>query len=680
MERQRSAVSSLHDSSFHHSSESSESSIDPERCWRSMRNSSEEQLSDCAIPSRNASMACMDSANQEGHDLSGWSLGECSLSGAGDDVNHNVPTSVRTESALDSEEMQYESSNNCPLNNTTGTLHTGQAASGHLCMQSPFVPQDSITNFKFYGSNENDNDDCQIIECHNAFGTGSSNGQLHVTSAPFQHFGTTSGSGGYIGVDSDVRTGSSIDCKRLSWKLKTLETNAGESSGSGSSNFEPDVERGFWQATSFPGIPAPTGNSLTVAISASGNAESSPRNFRLGISSSHQQDCLPGIIPSTENAGGSSNVLSAHRLLRIAPISNSLNLGSFTVADNGSLHRPATASVRRSRPRWYQVSSSGSGNSDTVTSDERFAMQDEQLTVRSVSREISEHAMFIPVSEIGTSYHNSINRSLAAGNVDVSGRVASLSRGGSSSIGNSHHSSLVCHRNSPLYPRRQSEFVHRSSISHPGAEQNTSYNPTYSSPSSSSPEQIHFSGSANQVHQRPHSRSAVLLERHLGRSLRVPYPSRRLAAATEGRSRLVSEIRNVLDLIRRGEGLRVEDIMILDQSVFFGMADLHDRHRDMRLDVDNMSYEELLALEDRIGNVSIGLSEEIILRNLRQRKYLSLNANDLVEPCCICREEYNDGEDLGILECGHNFHSDCIKQWLMQKNLCPVCKTTGLNN
>lgn len=31
--------------------------------------------------------------------------------------------------------------------------------------------------------------------------------------------------------------------------------------------------------------------------------------------------------------------------------------------------------------------------------------------------------------------------------------------------------------------------------------------------------------------------------------------------------------------------------MILDQSMFFGVADIHDRHRDMRLDVDNMSYE-----------------------------------------------------------------------------------------
>lgn len=31
--------------------------------------------------------------------------------------------------------------------------------------------------------------------------------------------------------------------------------------------------------------------------------------------------------------------------------------------------------------------------------------------------------------------------------------------------------------------------------------------------------------------------------------------------------------------------------MILDPSVFSGIADIHDRHRDMRLDVDNMSYE-----------------------------------------------------------------------------------------
>lgn len=109
--------------------------------------------------------------------------------------------------------------------------------------------------------------------------------------------------------------------------------------------------------------------------------------------------------------------------------------------------------------------------------------------------------------------------------------------------------------------------------------------------------------------------------------------------------------------------------MILDQSVFFGVADVHDRHRDMRLDVDNMSYEvkqevfghltfwlifyigfimqcfllflelqELLALEERIGNVSTGLSEETILTRLRQRKYSVAARTALeAEPCCICQ-------------------------------------------
>lgn len=38
-----------------------------------------------------------------------------------------------------------------------------------------------------------------------------------------------------------------------------------------------------------------------------------------------------------------------------------------------------------------------------------------------------------------------------------------------------------------------------------------------------------------------------------------------------------------------------QDIMILDPSMLFGVADLHDRHRDMRLDVDNMSYEVKLV-------------------------------------------------------------------------------------
>jgi hypothetical protein len=50
-------------------------------------------------------------------------------------------------------------------------------------------------------------------------------------------------------------------------------------------------------------------------------------------------------------------------------------------------------------------------------------------------------------------------------------------------------------------------------------------------------------------------------------------------------------------------------------------------------------FQELLALEERIGNVSTGLSEEAVIKLLKQRKFSSwrLKASLDPEPCCICQ-------------------------------------------
>jgi E3 ubiquitin-protein ligase Arkadia len=50
-------------------------------------------------------------------------------------------------------------------------------------------------------------------------------------------------------------------------------------------------------------------------------------------------------------------------------------------------------------------------------------------------------------------------------------------------------------------------------------------------------------------------------------------------------------------------------------------------------------FQELLALEERIGNVSTGLSEEEVTKLLKQRKFSSwrLEASVEEEPCCICQ-------------------------------------------
>uniref|UniRef100_A0A1J3E9Y0 RING-type E3 ubiquitin transferase n=1 Tax=Noccaea caerulescens TaxID=107243 RepID=A0A1J3E9Y0_NOCCA len=200
-------------------------------------------------------------------------------------------------------------------------------------------------------------------------------------------------------------------------------------------------------------------------------------------------------------------------------------------------------------------------------------------------------------------------------------------------------------------------------------------------PSVSSNEAAAPSGSSSsRSHRSRQRRSGLLLERpndvlhlrHLGRSL---------AADNDGRNRLISEIRQVLGAMRRGENLRFEDYMVFDPLIYHGMAEMHDRHRDMRLDVDNMSYEELLALGERIGDVSTGLSEEVILKAMKQHKHTSSAAESHqdMEPCCVCQEEYAEGDDLGTLGCGHEFHTACVKQWLVLKNLCPICKTVALS-
>ena len=41
------------------------------------------------------------------------------------------------------------------------------------------------------------------------------------------------------------------------------------------------------------------------------------------------------------------------------------------------------------------------------------------------------------------------------------------------------------------------------------------------------------------------------------------------------------------------------------------------------------------------------------------------------------QEEFVEGDEVGRLDCGHGYHTSCIKQWLLLKNLCPICKASA---
>ncbi|GFP89147.1 probable E3 ubiquitin-protein ligase hip1 [Phtheirospermum japonicum] len=130
------------------------------------------------------------------------------------------------------------------------------------------------------------------------------------------------------------------------------------------------------------------------------------------------------------------------------------------------------------------------------------------------------------------------------------------------------------------------------------------------------------------------------------------------------------------DIIR---SLTEQGLMAMYQSAFRGSRNPTDQHMNMRLDVDSMSYEELILLGERIGSVSTGLSDNLISKCLTESIYCSSDQIEDEERCVICLEEYKHMVDVGNLKCGHDFHVGCIRKWLSMKNLCPICKSPAID-
>ncbi|KAG8389161.1 hypothetical protein BUALT_Bualt02G0200300 [Buddleja alternifolia] len=95
-----------------------------------------------------------------------------------------------------------------------------------------------------------------------------------------------------------------------------------------------------------------------------------------------------------------------------------------------------------------------------------------------------------------------------------------------------------------------------------------------------------------------------------------------------------------------------------------------------------MDYEsdwiELLERENPMTHRNAGgLSEEVIFMFLKTR---NCNKDDSFEICVVCQDDLcQENQMIGMLRCSHNYHAMCIKQWLQEKNICPLCKTTALS-
>ncbi|KAH7537397.1 probable E3 ubiquitin-protein ligase ZFP1 isoform X2 [Ziziphus jujuba] len=288
----------------------------------------------------------------------------------------------------------------------------------------------------------------------------------------------------------------------------------------------------------------------------------------------------------------------------------------------------------------------------------------------------------IPNSNVGTTAHEQNHiplfaangRSSTSENNGISHQMNQFLIEGSTAENNGYRRDPISSRNPILPPQHHHRFQ-----THLATDGRISY-PQRSIPpyqaSSSAPRWRHEAGPLGNGPE-------FLSETYTSRYMRPPSAGGRRHSHRDGRSRTTIErSESFYDAAADShDGMSSEAFMMVDRSSFYGSRHLFDHYGDMRLDVDNMTYEELLALGERIGNVNTGLSEGMI-SNCLVEKTSSSTDHDLEEASCpICLEGYKSKDEVGTIKnCGHDYHVSCIKKWLLMKNACPICKAPALSD
>ncbi|KAK6130848.1 hypothetical protein DH2020_035417 [Rehmannia glutinosa] len=333
MQGHRSSVTTLPENlSFDHGSTSSEAGIDSQMSWNTIQTSTHNRLPDYRISSNDTNMQYLHPVVHEG--LNGeWSLGETS-------------SLLRTAKVIIPKEKREH----------TWSIHSRAP----LTLEEPQYEPSDILSSDTVDVNANGNQ-MQIS------GRSPSSGSQHAIGA-----------------------GCSLGGRRVSCKRKSLEIHAGQSSGSGSSNFFQHAERNQWHA--LPAAQISDGNismstpiennmvinngsdpanpRLRLGVSANpfsstarGTPETSRRNFRLRINGSRQQDHIPSNPFSPEadvaNADVSSSQHSSNLLLR----NHFFDLNPPPAVENGSIHGQSVLLRRNPQSRWSGPSSSRTNTS-----------------------------------------------------------------------------------------------------------------------------------------------------------------------------------------------------------------------------------------------------------------------------------------------------------------------------
>ena len=101
---------------------------------------------------------------------------------------------------------------------------------------------------------------------------------------------------------------------------------------------------------------------------------------------------------------------------------------------------------------------------------------------------------------------------------------------------------------------------------------------------------------------------------------------------------------------------------------------------DDEISTENMSVDEIiedLFMKENNINNDINYKRSLVISKLEEfkYKYLDKHLNRKEKECSICLEEFKEFDRVKLFSCRqHIFHKDCIMKWLLDKDICPLCK------
>ena len=127
-------------------------------------------------------------------------------------------------------------------------------------------------------------------------------------------------------------------------------------------------------------------------------------------------------------------------------------------------------------------------------------------------------------------------------------------------------------------------------------------------------------------------------------------------------------------------GLRPISLNNLNHSINFNETDdipnFEDDDEYLHFEFDSLNNEDFDKLD--LGVLSIKKTNDLnqkIIDNMEIYKMKNVEKLDNdKKKCTIFLENYVDGDASIALPCIHIFHAGCIKTWVKEHKICPICK------